>query len=137
MSKLKKNTVSVTLLMTALIIGLGIWGYFEFIRPIYLNNSNQTETIDLKSETKFAFGKHKDQGAVYGIEIEMSGNSASNFDLIISNGDHDKHAATIKGKNVEFIYKNDWHEDSCFLLIIPKGKVDGKITVDCRFLALD
>lgn len=137
MSKPKKHYISVTLAITALIVALGIWGYFEYVRPIYLNNANQTETIDLKSDLNFEFGKHKDQGKVYGIEIEISGNSDSNFDLIISNGVQDVHAASIKGKDIDFIYKNDWYADSCYLIVIPKDEVGGRITVDCRFLALE
>jgi len=137
MSKKKKHYVTITLLFTGLIIVLGIWGYNKIIRPTYLNNANQTKTINLKSNTELAFGKYDNQGDVFGIEIEVSGNSASNFDLIISNGEQDMHAATIKGEDIEYIYKNDWYVDSCFLTVIPKGKVGGKVTVDCRFLALD
>lgn len=134
---MKKKSVPFTLIGTVIVIGLGIWAYYEYIRPIYLNNSNQTETIDLKKDTDFAFGKHKGHGNVYGIELEMSGNSESNFDLIISDGTKDVHMATIKGKNVDFIYKNDWYADSIFLQLIPRGEIGGEIAVDCRFLALD
>jgi hypothetical protein len=137
MAKRGKYYVPTSLAIVALIIGLSFWGYFAYIRPIYLNNATQTETISLKKERNFAFGKHLDQGKVYGIEIEVSGNSDSNFDLIISNGVQDVHAASIKGEDIEFIYKNDWNTDSCFLKVLPKGDVGGEITVECRFLALE
>lgn len=131
-----KYYVQTSLVIVALIIGLSLWGYFAYIQPIYLNNSAQTETIDLKKETNFTFGKYLDQGKIYGIEIEVSGNSNSNFDLIISNGIQDVHAASIKGKDIQFIYKNDWNTDSCFLNVFPKGEIGGKVKVECRFLAL-
>jgi hypothetical protein len=134
---MKKKSVPITLVGTLIVIVLGIWAYYEFVRPIYLNNVNQSETIKLKNDTDFAFGKHSDHGKVYGIELEMSGNSASNFDLIISNGTEDVHMAIVKGKNIEFIYKNDWYSDSVFLELIPKKEIGGKVTVECRFLALD
>tara|TARA_B110000879_G_scaffold181940_1_gene239600 strand:+ start:238 stop:720 length:483 start_codon:yes stop_codon:yes gene_type:complete len=132
-----KYYVPVSLTIAALIIGLGFWGYAAYIRPIYLNNAAQTETIDLKKETNFTFLKHLDQGKVYGIEIEVSGNVKSNFDLIISNGDKEVHAASLKGKNIQFLYKNNWSTDSCFLSVLPKGEIGGKVTIDCRFLALE
>ena len=134
---MKKKSVPIALVSTVIIIALGIWSYYKFIRPIYLNNSNQTETINLKNDRNFAFGKHPDHGNVYGIELEMSGNSDSNFDVIISDGTKDVHMASVKGKNIDFVYKNDWYSDSIFLEIIPRKTVGGKVTVDCRFLALD
>lgn len=136
MTKHGKYYVPTSITIAALIIGLGFWGYFAYIRPIYLNNATQTETIDLKKEKNLAFGKHLDQGKVYGVEIEVSGNVYSNFDLIISNGVKDVHAASVKGKDIEFIYKNDWNTDSCLLSVFPKGEIGGKISVKCRFLAL-
>ncbi|NRA12437.1 MAG: hypothetical protein HRT57_10840 [Crocinitomicaceae bacterium] len=137
MAERGKYYVTISIAIVAAIIVLGFWGYFAYIRPIYLNNTPQTETIDLKKETEFAFGKHIDQGKIYGIEIEMSGDSDSNFDLLISNGIQDVHVASIKGEDIEFIYKNDWNTDSCFLTLLPRGYIGGKVTVECRFLALE
>ena len=137
MSKKKRFSTATILIFTTITIGLAIWGYFSIIRPIYLNNANQTKTIEIKSDTELAFGKHKDQGDVYGIEIEIKGDAASNFDLLISDGKEDKHVASVKGENFNYVYKNNWTSDSCFLKVLPHGKNGGTITVDCRFLALE
>lgn len=137
MSKSKRYYVTITLAITAAIIGLGIWGYYEIVRPIYLNNAIQTKTVEMKSTTYFEFAKHKEQGNVYGIEIEVNGDTRSNFNLMISDGKKDIHAASVKGKNIDFIYVNDWYSDSCFIRLEAHGKPGGKVKIDCRFLALD
>jgi hypothetical protein len=137
MSKSKRYYVTTTLVITAAIIGLGIWGYYAIIQPIYLNNASQTQTKEMQSTADFEFAKYKNQGDVYGIEIEITGNTASNFDLVISNGKQDVNAASVKGKNIDFIYVNDWIADSCFIQLKSHDQPGGKVTVTCRFLALD
>lgn len=133
----QRNYIGATLISTLVIIGLFVFSYFWFIRPMYLNNLDQNKTVSLKKERTIAFGKYKDQQKVFGIEVEITGHSDSNVDITISDGKKIYHTAAVKGKEMDFVYKNDWHEDSCFITIIPRGKVGGKAEINCRFLAVD
>jgi len=104
---------------------------------MYLNNLDQQKSISLEKTQKVAFGKYADQKKVFGIELEIKGNSASNVDIVIADEKGTRHIAGVKGKNLEFVYKNDWKGDSCFIEVIPRKKVGGKLEVNCRFLAID
>ncbi|MBL4861811.1 MAG: hypothetical protein JKY09_02185 [Crocinitomicaceae bacterium] len=134
---MKKKYTFTTLIITAILVIIGILSYYKIIRPIYLNNMNQVVSIDLSKEQNVALGKYKNQKSIYGIELEISGKTSSNFDLMISNGEQNVHAATIKGGEIDFVYKNDWYSDSCFLYFLPRGDKPGKLTIYCRFLALN
>ena len=58
---MKRHLSVITLIITALIIIVGIWGYYAIIRPMYLNNVAQTKEISLSNEQKLAFGKYENQ----------------------------------------------------------------------------
>lgn len=131
------KTVRITIITALIIIALFVFCYYWFIRPMYLNNLDQNRTISIKSEQVIAFGKYNDQGKVFGIELEIKGNAKSNIDIVLSNEKGPQHTAAVKGKNLEFTYKNDWYGDSCFVEIVPRGKVGGKVEINCRFLALE
>ncbi|PWL28232.1 MAG: hypothetical protein DCO96_09670 [Fluviicola sp. XM-24bin1] len=131
------KTVRITIIITLIIITLFIVCYYWFIRPIYLNNLDQNRTVSLKKEQAVAFGKYADQGEVFGIELEITGNASSNVDIILSDTEGVKHIAGVKGKNLEFTYKNDWYSDSCFIELIPRDSKGGKVDINCRFLALE
>lgn len=133
----RKNHVRATIISTLIIIGLFIFCYYWFIRPIYLNNWDQSKTISLKKEQTIAFGKYEGQNKVFGIELEMTGNSDSNVDVLISDEKGNRHVASIKGKNMDFVYKNSWTGDSLFINIVPREAIGGKIEINCRFLAVD
>ena len=122
---------------TLLIIGLFVFCYYWFIRPMYLNNLDQQKTISLKKEQTVSFGKCENQKNVFGIELEITGNSASNVDIILADENETKHTAGVKGKNLDFVYKNDWYGDSCFITIIPRKEIGGNVEINCRFLARD
>jgi len=135
---MKQNkTVRFTIISTLIIIALFIFCYFWFIRPIYLNNLDQNRSISIKKEQTIAFGKHKNQKQVFEIELEIKGNAHSNLDIIISDQKSDKHLASVKGKNLDFTYKNEWYDDSCFVTIIPRNATGGKAEIICRFLAVE
>jgi hypothetical protein len=104
---------------------------------MYLNNLDQHKSITLQKTQIVAFGKYPDQKGIFGIEIEIKGQSKSNVDLLISDIEGLKHGASVKGKNLDFVYKNDWYSDSCYIRILPRGEVDGKLDIHCRFLATD
>ncbi len=91
--------------------------------------------VTIKKEQTVRFGKYSDQEKVFGIELEITGQAKSNLDIIISDQKGDKHVASVKGKNLDFTYKNDWYTDSCFITIIPRDEVGGKAEINCRFLA--
>ncbi|GAB5417833.1 MAG: hypothetical protein Crog4KO_24190 [Crocinitomicaceae bacterium] len=131
----QRKTVRNTLISTLLIVGLFIFCYYWFIRPIYKNNLDQQRIISIKKEQTIRFGKYPDQESVFGIELEITGQANSNLDIIISDQKGDKHVASVKGKNLDFTYKNDWYKDSCFITIIPRENAGGKAEINCRFLA--
>ena len=133
----QQKTVRYTIVSTLIIIGLFVFCYIYFIRPIYLNNIDHSETIFIKKEQRIRFGKHENQDNVFGIELEITGNATSNLDIIISNQEGDQHIASVKGESLDFTYKNEWYDDSCFLTILPKGKPGGRVNIVCRFLSMD
>lgn len=133
----KKNLTRNTVISTLTIILLFVFCYYWFIRPIYLNNLDQNKSISLKKTQLVSFGKYSDQQNIFGIELEITGQSDSNVDIIISDEEGPKHTAAVKGKNLDFVYKNDWYGDSCFVELVPRGKVGGKIEINCRFLSMD
>lgn len=133
----RKNHMTTFIVSTLLIIGLFTFCYYWFIRPMYLNNLDQQKTISLKKEQTISFGKFENQGKVFGIELEIIGNSASNVDITISDKNGPKHTAGVKGKNLDFVYKNDWYGDSCFITITPRKDIGGNVEINCRFLARD
>jgi hypothetical protein len=132
---LKKSPL-IILVISGIFITLGIIAYYEVIQPIYQSNNSQIQEIDVSKKNKMSFGKHAGQENIFSIEIELSGSLDSNFDLVISDENQDKHAAVIKGKKIDFVYKTDWYSDSCFLSIYPKGKNKGKVKAEVRFLSL-
>jgi len=104
---------------------------------MYLNNLDQNRTVSLEKEQIIRFGKYPDQGKVFSIELEITGNAKSNVDIYLSSEKGPQHAAAVKGKNLEFTYKNDWYGDSCYIEIVPRGAKRGKVDINCRFLALE
>lgn len=132
----KKSTFGI-FIVTILIIGISIFSYLTYLKPIYNNNISQTKIIDTAKDEVISFRKHLDQNTIFGIEIEIDGEMTSNFDLGISNGEQIVHSATIKHGKVSFIYKNDWYADSCFLYFQPRNSKNGKLEVNCRFLSID
>ncbi|MCR9173085.1 MAG: hypothetical protein NXI10_11360 [bacterium] len=131
------KSVRITIISTLVIIALFVFCYFWFIRPMYLNNLDQNKTVSLEKEQIIRFGKYPDQGEVFSIELEIKGNAKSNLDIYLSNENGPQHTAAVKGKNLEFTYKNDWYGDSCYIEMVPRGKRGGKAEINCRFLALE
>jgi len=134
---MKRKSTYTVIIVSFLIISVGVYSYQKFLKPFYLNNQNQTKSIDLKLNSNLSFGKTVKQKSIYGIEIEVTGKSNSIFDLSISNGKQTMHSASIKNGEIDFVYKNDWYSDSCFLLFQPRGDETGELEINCRFLAID
>ena len=134
---MKQKSARITIISTLIIIGLFVFSYYWFIRPMYLNNMDQNRVVLLKKEQSVAFGKYADQKKVFGIELEITGDSDSNVDIILSDEKGVRHTAAVKGKNLDFVYKNEWYGDSCFVEIVPRKALGGKLEVNCRFLAKD
>ncbi len=133
----QKNYLRSTIVSTLVIMGLFAFCYWYFIRPMYLNNVDQQKTISLQKTQKIAFGKYPEQKKVFGIELEISGSASSNVDIVISDEKGMHHSAALKGKKLDFVYKNNWTSDSCFIEVLPRGKKHGTVNVNCRFLAID
>lgn len=133
----ERKMILSTIVSTLVIIGLFVFCYVWYIRPMYLDNLDQEKTVQVKKDQTLRFGKYPDQQKIFGIELEITGSAGSNLDVSIGDSSRTIHQAAVKGKKVDFVYKSEWHSDSCFIRIEPRGKVSGKLEVHCRFLAVD
>lgn len=134
---MKKQSSLIALLIAVLIIVLGYFIYSKYLSHLYANNIGQNFQINLQNTSDLSIGKLKGQENIFGIEFELTGKTASNFGVSISNGEQVIHQARIKGgSEVEFIYKNDWYSDSLFLLIEREPLENGILEIECRFLGI-
>lgn len=134
-----KSTIT-TLVITAVLVGLGLVAYYQILRPSYLNNVSRSKTVKLDQERNLAFGKYTSQEGIYSIEIEANGLTSTNFEVYIgptSNMARAYHRALVKGGEVEYLYVSDWYEDSCYLLVVPKKPCNDSLEFSCRFISTD
>ena len=134
---MRKYSALVILIFSVLFIIAGYFVYTGYLRPLYDNNVSQTETINLSQKKELIFHKRDEQNKIFNVEIEINGNTRSNFGLNILDGNKSVHSARIKGgSEVEFTYVNDWYSDSIVLLFEPEAFEEGTLEVECRFLSL-
>jgi hypothetical protein len=119
-----------------LIIILGILAYKSYIKPMYDQNMGIEVSRSITDTTLISFGKKKTQEDVFSVELELTGKTSKNLEIVLSNSEGPVHSALIKGGNPEFTYVNDWYNDSLFMRIIPKDGENGKVEVTCRFITL-
>ena len=134
---MKKKSSLITLVIAIIVIVFGIFVYQKYLAPLYANNLGQNATIHLSKDKKVAFGKISGQENIFGIEIEITGKTKSNFGLKISNAESLVHNARIKGgKKVDFVYKVDWYSDSVYFEFETEPFESGVLDVEYRFLGM-
>ena len=134
---MKKKSALVTFILATVIIVIGYFIYQKYLAPLYANNLGQTVTVNLSNDHYVSLGKIPGQEHIFGIEIEISGQTQSNFGIGISNTEALLHNARIKGgKKIDFIYKNDWYADSLFLVFDTENNENGQLKIDYRFLGM-
>lgn len=134
---MKKRSTLITFILSILIIIVGYLAYIKYIRPTYLFNPTQTKEVVLGETNLITLIKHTDQQDIFGIEIEVNGNSSGIFDMMVFNETGLVHTIALKGEEVDYIYKNDWYSDTCFLKFIERDNANGELSVEYRFLGLN
>ena len=111
--------------------------YQNYIAPIYLNNKAQEESIDLSQNQIVTLSKSSEQKRVYSIELEFSGNSASNLSIVLTDsiGIPMKEIKLKKGE-IDYMFQDEWYSSECTLTFSSKEKMKGELEVEYRFLGL-
>lgn len=134
--EIKKSLTPSVFIITGLLIILAFFGYTKIIKPFYQNNVAQNIQINLTEDQNLELIKYPNQKSIYGIEIEITGNSDSNLELAIANPESTISNAIIKKGYIDFVYKSDWYSDTCLLNIHSLEKNNGKLKVEYRFLGM-
>ncbi|MFT5859535.1 MAG: hypothetical protein ACI865_001638 [Flavobacteriaceae bacterium] len=131
----KKNLSVITLILAVLILVLGYVLYEKYIVPFNQNNSSKTRSIVLDKDHHLVLTKQKDQGKIFSLELEITGNAADIVEIIISNPSKTTaYNARIKGGEIDFDYINDWYDDTCILDIQATKTSSDKLTIESRFI---
>jgi hypothetical protein len=132
---IKKNMTVISVIFAVLFVILGIVLYRIYIVPFYQNNLSQTVTIVLDKDQQVVLVKNPEQEHIFSIEIEITGETKNNLDILISNPSKTLvHNARIKGGTIDYVYANDWYEDTCFIDVKVAKSSREKIEVECRFI---
>lgn len=134
---MKKLTFPLFLLGFVLVTIFGILAYVYYVEPLYSQNVGIQKTVKLDSKIdSLVVFKRPEQKKVFSFELELSGNTRSNFGLRLSDGKEVKQDARIKGGDVSFTYVGDWYADSAILYFFPEKNEKGKLTINARFITL-
>lgn len=132
---MKSKLTPITLIITVLIIVLGYLAYTQYIVPFYLNNSEQTQEIDLGKEQNLILVANENQKNIGSIEFEIKGNSSQNISILTY--DPSKRNITsvmIKKGEIDHVNFLDWTSDSCLMDITTPENTKGKLTINYRFI---
>lgn len=118
-----------------LIIVIGYLAYTNYIVPFYLNNSEQTKTIDLKTDHNLILVADKNQKNIKSIEFEILGNSTQNISILTyESSKYNIQRVTIKKGEIEHVNFINWTSDSCFMDITTPDNCKGSLTINYRFI---
>jgi hypothetical protein len=132
---IKKKMTLISVIFAILFVILGIVLYRMYIVPFYQNNVSQTVTITMDKNQQLVLVKNPEQEHIFSIEIEVTGSSKNNFELLVSNPSKTLvHNARLKGGTIDFIYATDWFDDTCFIDISMAKPSYDKLEVECRFI---
>ncbi|OFZ11424.1 MAG: hypothetical protein A3D92_01925 [Bacteroidetes bacterium RIFCSPHIGHO2_02_FULL_44_7] len=132
---MKKNISLITFLVAIGIVLLAWYAYTTYLSPTYLGHPAQELEIALSKTQILELAAEEGQAGIYSIEIELTGTSTGIFDVQVNEGNTTKHLISLKGPNVDHVYKSDWYADSCTLHIVPRSSTTGKLLVSYRFLS--
>lgn len=134
---MKKRLTPLILALTALFIFLGIFVYQRYLGPMIANNQSKEISIELNSSAGIVLKKEKNQGDVFSIELEFSGKSSANLQLMIGESATKLlQVVQLKKGQIAFDYTNDWHSDSCYIEVISDASPGEKLDLSYRFLTL-
>ena len=133
---MKNNFSVIVFVLSLIIIGIGYYGYNRFIATIYANAEQEMDLV-LNGDMEILLQKTSDQHNIHGIEIEFTGPLDGIIDVIVANPLEDLHSVGLKGDELDYIYKNDWYSDSCYLKITTRDDAKGEIHLVYRFLGMN
>lgn len=131
---MKKNTL-ITILIAILILVVAWYVYTRYFSPTYLGHPGQEVEITLSNPQVLNLTPEAGQEGIYSIEIELTGKSTGIFDVQVNDGKRAVHVISLKGPNVDHVYKSDWYSDSCTLSIVPRNSTTGNLVLTYRFLS--
>ncbi len=132
---MKSKLTPVTLIITAIIIVLGYFAYTNYIVPFYLNNSEQTQKIDLKKDHQLVLTPTEKQKNISSLEFEILGESNQNVSILTyDSAQKNIQRVTIKKGEIEHVNFLNWTADTCFMEISTDGNARGNLTINYRFI---
>lgn len=132
----KKFTFPIFFGVFGLIAAIGFAAYFFILAPIYSQNQDHKKTISFHGIDKtISFHKHSNQEEVFSLELEISGQTDKNFEVLLSDGMQTLHYARVKGGQVDFTHVGDWYSDSLVVMLKPSSDEKGKLDITCRFIS--
>lgn len=132
---MKSKLTPVTLIITAIIIVLGYFAYTNYIVPFYLNNSEQTQKIDLKKDHQLVLTPTEKQKNISSLEFEILGESNQNVSILTyDSAKKNIQRVTIKKGEIEHVNFLNWTADTCFMEISTYGNARGNLTINYRFI---
>jgi len=132
---MKSKLTPITIGITVLIIILGYFAYTKYIVPFYLNNSEQTQEIDLGKDQNLILVANEKQKNIGSLEYEIKGNSSQNISILVyDSAKKNVTSAMIKKGEVDHVNFLNWTSDSCFMEITTPENTKGKLTINYRFI---
>jgi hypothetical protein len=132
---MKSKLTPVTLIITAVIILLGYFAYTNYIVPFYLNNSEQTQKIDLKEDNNLVLVANENQKNINSIEFEITGNSSQNVSILTYDpAKSSVQSVMLKKGEIEHVNFFNWNADTCLMDITTPVNTEGELTINYRFI---
>lgn len=132
----KKFTFPLFLGVLGLVVAIGFAAYYFILAPIYNQNQDHKASISFTGIDKtVSFHKHSNQEEVFSLELEISGRTDKNFEVLLSDGIQALHFARVKGGNVDFAHVGDWYSDELVVILKPSSDERGKLDITCRFIS--
>ena len=132
---MKSKLTPVSFIIVAVIIVLGYFAYTNYLVPFYLNNSEQTQKINLNSDHNLILIANKKQKNIHSIEFEILGNSTQNISILTYESSKSNiQRVTIKKGEIEHVNFLNWTSDSCFMDVSTPKNCKGSLTINYRFI---
>ena len=132
---MKSKRTPITLIITVLVIVIGYLAYTNYIVTFYLNNSEQTKKIDLKTDHNLILVANKNQKNIKSLEFEIIGNSTQNISILTyESSKYNIQRVTIKKGEIDHVNFLNWTSDSCFMDISTPENCKGSLTINYRFI---